>query len=123
METSPNQGVLVFRSGDNWSHKFSKPGKSPAAMAAGSIPAVRCRESDSGWFAEAIQMARHCDTANRIRATEENARMSSGIIFLSGDILRPTPSLANGPVVPVLRDFWAPVPTCKLLYINRLLLA
>src|ERR1700681_2564428 len=84
METSPSQGVLVLRSGDNWSHKFSKPGKSPAAMAAGSIPAVRCRESDSGWVAEAIQMARHCDTANRISATEENARMKSGIIFLSG---------------------------------------
>src|ERR1700719_778951 len=100
METSPSQGVLVFKFGDNWSHKFSKPAKSPAAMAAGPIPAFRCKESDSGWFAEAIQMARHCDTANRISATEENARMKSGIIFLSGDILRLTRSLANGPAVP-----------------------
>jgi hypothetical protein len=29
-------------------------------------------------------MARHCDTANRISATDEKARMKSGIIFLSG---------------------------------------
>jgi hypothetical protein len=46
-------------------------------MDAASIPALSCRESDTGWFAELIQIARHWDTAKRISAKPENKSMNS----------------------------------------------
>jgi hypothetical protein len=109
METSFNQGVLCFNSGDNWSHKFISRPKSPALMAAASIPAVNCSESDTGWFAELIQMARHCDTANRISAKPESTRMHSETIslFSNSSILQFSNVLANGPRVLLNRDFRA----------------
>src|SRR4029077_2232391 len=96
METSLSQGLLCFNSGDNWSHKFINRPKSQAPMASASIPAVNCSESDTGWFAELIQMARHCDTANRTSAKLESTRMKSETIsvfltlaFCSCMLLRP----------------------------------
>jgi hypothetical protein len=42
---------------------------------------LNCSESETGWFAEVIQIARHCDTANRISAKPENKSMNSESIF------------------------------------------
>lgn len=78
-------------------------------MAEASIPVVNCSESDTGWLAELIQMARHCDTANRISAKPENARMQSETIsrFPNSSILQLATVLTNGPRVLLNRDFRA----------------
>jgi hypothetical protein len=47
-------------------------------MVADSIPVLSCRESERGWFAAEIQMARHWEIPKRTSANMENARMKSG---------------------------------------------
>jgi hypothetical protein len=77
-------------------------------MAAASIPALNSRESDNGWFAELIQIARHCDTASRISANPENKRMQSESTSWRPSIpgiLRLRDAKANGPTVPPSWDF------------------
>src|SRR5438045_1550174 len=97
MDTSRSHGLLFFSSGDSSSQRSISVANSRAPMLASSIPAVSRKDSDKGWLAAVIQIARHCDNANRTSARTENARMDSGTILTRWLLCQPrhSPSMEH----------------------------